>query len=42
MQEEMFGPILILLPFEDINEVVKYINTKPYSLASYYFGGILN
>lgn len=38
MQEEIFGPVLPILEFEDINEVIKLINSKPKPLALYYFG----
>lgn len=37
MQEEIFGPILPLLTYENINEVVHYINSKPKPLALYLF-----
>jgi len=38
MEEEIFGPILPVFEFEDINEVIKYINSKWKPLAIYYFG----
>lgn len=38
MKEEIFGPILPILGFTDIKEVVKYINNNPNPLALYYFG----
>lgn len=37
MEEEIFGPILPVLEFEDVNEVIKYINHKDKPLALYYF-----
>ena len=38
MQEEIFGPILPILEFEDIAKVIEYINNRPRPLALYYFG----
>lgn len=38
MQEEIFGPILPILEFEDITEVVREIKEQPKPLALYYFG----
>ncbi|NLP57213.1 aldehyde dehydrogenase [Lutibacter sp. B1] len=38
MQEEIFGPILPILTFDDINEVISYINSNEKPLAFYYFG----
>ncbi|MBN8702328.1 MAG: aldehyde dehydrogenase [Bacteroidetes bacterium] len=38
MQEEIFGPVLPILAFENISEVVTYINSKEKPLALYYFG----
>lgn len=38
MQEEIFGPILPVLDFEDIKEVVQYVNSHEKPLAFYYFG----
>ncbi|MGL5351935.1 MAG: aldehyde dehydrogenase [Clostridium sp.] len=37
MEEEIFGPILPVIEFEDINEVVKYVNGRDKPLALYYF-----
>jgi len=37
MQEEIFGPILPLITFEDLNEVISYINNNPAPLALYLF-----
>lgn len=39
MQEEIFGPILPVLPYRDIDEAVAYVNARPRPLALYYFGG---
>ena len=38
MQEEIFGPILPALTFNDINTVINYVNTHEKPLAFYYFG----
>jgi len=38
MQEEIFGPALVLLPYDDINEVINDINSREKPLALYYFG----
>lgn len=38
MQEEIFGPILPVLSYERIEEVVAYINARPRPLALYWFG----
>ncbi len=38
MQEEIFGPILPLLQFTNINEVLSQIKARPKPLALYYFG----
>ena len=37
MQDEIFGPILPVLEFDDINEVIEFINARPKPLALYYF-----
>jgi coniferyl-aldehyde dehydrogenase len=38
MHEEVFGPVLSILPYDSINEVVDYINARPTPLAAYWFG----
>ncbi len=38
MQEEIFGPILPVMTFKNINEPVDYINTREKPLSFYYFG----
>lgn len=38
MQEEIFGPILPIMTYTDINKVLTYINTNEKPLAFYYFG----
>lgn len=37
MQEEIFGPILPLLSYSDLNEVIAKINDRGRPLALYYF-----
>lgn len=37
MQEEIFGPILPIVAYDDIDEAVAYVNSKPRPLALYYF-----
>jgi aldehyde dehydrogenase (NAD+) len=39
MQEEIFGPILPIFTFTNIEEVEEYILSKEKPLAMYYFGG---
>ncbi|ACB93675.1 coniferyl aldehyde dehydrogenase [Beijerinckia indica] len=39
MQEEIFGPILPILSYHDIDDVIASINARPRPLALYYFGG---
>ena len=38
MKEEIFGPVMPIMPFRDIREVIKYINDRDKPLAVYYFG----
>lgn len=38
MQEEIFGPILPVMSYDDINEVIDYVNSNEKPLAFYYFG----
>ncbi|MGG1674357.1 aldehyde dehydrogenase family protein [Neobacillus sp. NRS-1170] len=37
MQEEIFGPIMPVLTYTDLNEVIKQINSRPKPLALYIF-----
>ncbi|MBO8159282.1 aldehyde dehydrogenase [Thermosyntropha sp.] len=37
MQEEIFGPILPVLEYEDLDEVICFINKRPKPLALYFF-----
>ncbi|MGE0578745.1 coniferyl aldehyde dehydrogenase [Reyranella sp.] len=38
MQEEVFGPLLPVMPYRDIDEAIAYINARPRPLGLYYFG----
>lgn len=38
MQEEIFGPILPVVTYGNIDEAIDYINERPRPLALYYFG----
>ena len=38
MQEEIFGPILPMIPFDNREEVLKFIREREKPLALYYFG----
>ena len=38
MQEEVFGPLISLKEYEDLSEVISFINSRPRPLALYYFG----
>ena len=42
MKEEIFGPILPIFEFKNIDEVIRFINEKPKPLALYYFGSPLS
>ncbi|MFD7011737.1 aldehyde dehydrogenase family protein [Rhodococcus jostii] len=36
--EEIFGPVLAVYPYDDLDEVIRYINDRPVPLAAYWFG----
>jgi coniferyl-aldehyde dehydrogenase len=36
--DEVFGPVLSVLPYDDIADVVTYVNDRPSPLATYWFG----
>ena len=38
LQEEIFGPILPVVPYRTLEEAVAYVNARPRPLALYYFG----
>jgi len=37
-QEEIFGPVLVLMPYEDDNDAVRIANDTPYGLGAYIAG----
>jgi coniferyl-aldehyde dehydrogenase len=39
MQNEIFGPVLPVIAYRDIEEAIKFVNRRPRPLALYYFGG---
>jgi len=38
MQEEIFGPILPIVLINDVDSIIRYINSRPPPLALYWFG----
>ena len=38
MQEEIFGPVLPVLTYRDVDEAIAYINARPRPLSLYYYG----
>lgn len=38
MHQEIFGPILPLVPYQDLTSAIAYVNARPRPLALYYFG----
>lgn len=38
MQEEIFGPVLPVLPYDSLAEAIEYVNARPRPLALYWFG----
>ena len=40
MQQEIFGPIMPIIPYDNIDEVIRYVNSNDKPLALYYFGKI--
>lgn len=38
IEEEIFGPVLPVIPYDSLDDVVSYINARPRPLALYYFG----
>lgn len=37
MQEEIFGPVLPVVPYDKLEDAIKYVNERPRPLALYYF-----
>ncbi len=42
MQEEIFGPLLPIIPYESIDDAINYINAKPKPLTIYLFSNDKN
>ena len=38
MQEEIFGPLLPIVAYRDLDEAIAFVNARPRPLALYYFG----
>ncbi|NLY59398.1 MAG: aldehyde dehydrogenase family protein, partial [Gammaproteobacteria bacterium] len=38
MQDEIFGPLLPIVPYRQIGDAIDHINARPRPLALYYFG----
>ncbi len=38
MQDEIFGPLLPVVPYDDLQQALAYVNARPRPLALYYFG----
>eukprot|EP00163_Fabomonas_tropica_P022855 TRINITY_DN399_c0_g1_i5.p1 TRINITY_DN399_c0_g1~~TRINITY_DN399_c0_g1_i5.p1 ORF type:complete len:430 (+),score=137.62 TRINITY_DN399_c0_g1_i5:324-1613(+) len=39
MQDEIFGPVMPVIPVDDVSEAVEFINQRPHPLALYVFSG---
>ncbi len=37
MQEEIFGPVLPIVPYRSLADAIAYVNARPRPLALYYF-----
>jgi len=37
MQDEIFGPLLIVIPYKSLSDAVSFVNDRPRPLALYYF-----
>jgi coniferyl-aldehyde dehydrogenase len=38
MQDEIFGPLLPIVPYRTLDDAIRYVAARPRSLALYYFG----
>jgi coniferyl-aldehyde dehydrogenase len=36
--EEIFGPVLVIYPYDDVQEVLDYVSSRPSPLAAYWYG----
>src|SRR5262245_35668406 len=41
-REEIFGPVLVMIPYKDEEEAVRIANDTPYGLSGYVFGGTVD
>jgi aldehyde dehydrogenase (NAD+) len=41
-REEIFGPVLTIIPYKDEDDAVRIANDTPYGLSGYVYGGDLN
>lgn len=37
MREEIFGPVLPLLPYDRLEDAIAFVNARPHPLALYWF-----
>jgi len=37
MQNEIFGPVLPIIPYDGLDQAIAYVNARPHPLAFYYF-----
>jgi coniferyl-aldehyde dehydrogenase len=35
---EIFGPVLVLYPYDEVDEAIDYINSSPSPLAAFWYG----
>jgi len=42
MQKEIFGPVLPIMPFSDLDEAIQLANDSPYGLAGFFFSNDIN
>lgn len=38
MQDEIFGPVLPVIPYDTVEQVIEFVNDRPTPLGSYWFG----
>jgi coniferyl-aldehyde dehydrogenase len=36
--EEVFGPVISVLPYDDLAEAIAYVNARPHPLTAYWYG----
>jgi coniferyl-aldehyde dehydrogenase len=36
--EEVFGPVLTIFPYDSVDQIITYVQTKPIPLAAYWYG----